>query len=349
MKRKVAIGAGGLLLLLIGFFLLSHGRAPAPQGAGAHLSSSFEVGITTAQEVRNMLAVYGARVESTEKELAALRSLMEEGRKSSEETRKKDVSGLERMIDDLKAVARPETAPPPPPPGSPRFRTFEFEKRKGGALHVPAGSFGEATLLTGVFAPTTGEALPVLLRLDAALTGPQKSRVPIRGAFLVGKAQGDANSRRATVQIETLSVVRADGTAVETKVNGWVADDDGLQGLRGVYVWRADEIVALASATGALAGGAEALGQRETTAQVTPLGGIQGTVTGDPLKFAGYRSLSTAFARLGEMMTRRLDEIVPAIHVANARRVTVAFISGATLEGCEAPEIAASPFEGLDR
>ncbi len=292
-----------------------------------------------------MLAVYGQRVEGAEKDIAALRSQLAEAQKRLEEGRRKDLSSLEKLIQEVRGGPAPEA--PPPPPAVPRFRTFEFERPRGRSLHVPAGSFGDATLLTGVFAPISGEAMPVLLRLDAALVGPQRSRVPLRGAFLVGKAQGDANSRRAVVQLETLSAVRPDGGSIETKVNGWAVDDDGVQGLRGRYVWRADEILALASASGALSGGAEALAQRETIVQATPLGGLQGTVTGDPLKYAGLRSLSAAFGRLGEAVGQRLNEIAPAIHVSNDRRVTVAFISGATLEGYEPPP-APPPHEGLD-
>jgi conjugal transfer pilus assembly protein TraB len=195
----------------------------------------------------------------------------------------------------------------------------------------------------------TGEALPVLLRLDAALIGPQRSRIPIRGAFLVGKAQGDANSKRATVQLDTLSLVRADGAPIEVKVNGWVSDSDGIQGLRGQYVWRADEVLGLSALTGALSGGADALAQRETTTQVTPLGGAQGAVTGDPLRFAGYKSLSSAFTRLSDSVSQRLNEIVPAVYVANDRSVTVIFLGGVTLEGYDAPDSDAAPYSGLDR
>jgi hypothetical protein len=346
-KRKTLVLGGGLLAALLALLALaSREGAPAAPASGPRPPASFEVGIPTAQEVRNMLAVYGERVEGTEKAIAALRAEIEEQRKAHEESRKSDASGMERILRELQGAAKAEPAAPPP---APRFRTFEFEKPRGRSLHVPAGSFGEATLLTGVFAPTAGEALPVLLRLDAALVGPQRSRVPLRGAFLVGKATGDANSRRAVVQLDTLSALRPDGTPAEAKVNGWVADDDGIQGLRGQYVWRADEVLVLSGLTGALSGGADAMAQRETTQQVTPLGGVTGAVTGDPVKFAGYRSLSSAMGRLSEMVSRRLDEVVPAIYVPNARTVTVAFIGGATLEGYEVPGPPPSPFEGLDR
>jgi hypothetical protein len=55
------------------------------------------------------------------------------------------------------------------------------------------------------------------------------------------------------------------------------------------------------------------------------------------------------FGKLGETVSQRLNEIVPAIYVPNSRSVTVAFVSGATLEGYEAPELSVAPFSGLDR
>ena len=348
MKRnRLYAAAGGLAVLLALLAVASRGPAAAPVAAGPR-PPSFDVGLPTAQEVRNMLAVYGERVEGTEKELAALRTELAQTRQRLDEDRKRDMTGLEKLLQDLRTATAEKPAPPPEPP-APRFRTIEFERRAGMSIHVPAGSFGEATLLTGVFAPTTGEPLPVLLKLDAALVGPRRSRVPLRDAFLVGKATGEANSRRAVVQLQTLSTLKADGAPAEAAVNGWVTDDDGIQGLRGQYVWRADEVIALSTVGGALSGGADAMSQRETTAQVTPLGGAQSTVTGDPLKFAGYRAMASGFGRLSDMISSRAQEIVPAIYVANARRVTVAFISGATLEGLEPPGPAPSPFEGLDR
>jgi conjugal transfer pilus assembly protein TraB len=163
---------------------------------------------------------------------------------------------------------------------------------------------------------------------------------------------GDANARRATVQIDTLSVATASGSAHEAKANGWLVDDDGLQGLRGTYVWRADEIIALASATGALSAGADALAARELTTSITALGGSTTAVTGDPARLASYRALGGAAGRLSEVIAERLKEVVPAIHVANGKKVTVAFVTGVTIEGLETGEVrdaaVADPHRGLD-
>ena len=347
MKKKLWIGAGAAgVVLLLALAAANERKSPAPPTSAPR----FDVGIPTATEVRAMLGAYGARVEENEKALAELKSelvttreQLVEALKGLQHERQSDLGALSRLLRDSKGEAA----------GSPgRFRMFEFGRvepaRK--SLHVPAGSFGEATLLSGVYAPTTGDALPVLIRLDAALIGPQKSRVPIRGAFLVGKAAGDANSQRAVVQLDTLSVVREDGRSVEVKVNGWAVDEDGVQGVRGRYVWRADEIAALAVAAGGFSAGADAFAARETTASVTPLGGAIGAVTGDAVKYAGFRALGETSKKFGEIIAARLNEITPAIHVENGKRISVAFISGVTLEGLEADGAKddARPYRGLD-
>ncbi len=334
MKRKLLFWGGGGALLAILFALAAarNSRDPRPE---PRRQPDFDVGIPTAKEVRAMLGVYGERVESTEREVSTLKADLVETRKLLKESF--EALATEKERGDLENRQRQEktTAPQTDARRAARFRTFEFEKSAPRGLAAPAGSFGEATLLTGVYAPTGGEPLPVLLRLDAALVGPGRSRVPLRNAFLVGKAQGDANSKRAVVQLETLSVVLESGEAIETKMNGWVVDDDGVQGLAGTYVWRADEILALSGLTAGLSAGADALAAREATSQIGPLGAVTNAVTGDPLRFAGQKALSGAFGRMSEVIGARLQEIVPAIYVTNGKPVTVAFISGVTIANVE--------------
>ena len=337
-RAKLWMAAGGIgIVLLLALASSRERKAPA---AAEPRRESFEVGLPTAQEGRAMVGAYGQRVEETERGLADLRSDLSRTRSAVEEA-------LKALLQERPASK--EEAPSAPP----RFRTLVFPgTTRGRTVHIPAGSFAEATLLTGVFAPTQGEPLPVLLRIDAAFIGPHRTRLSLPRALLVGKATGDSNARRATVQVETLSWATSSGRVLEAKVNGWLVDEDGLQGLPGTYVWRADEIIALASTAGALSAGADALAQRETTATVTPLGGATAVVTGDPVRMAEYRALGGAASRLSEVIAERLKEVVPAIHVANGRKVTVAFVSGVTLEGLEPEEVrdaaGVDPHRGLD-
>lgn len=339
MNRKtlwIASGAVGMVLLLALAASRERGR---PIGE-APRRESFDVGLPTAQEVRAMVGAYGQRVEETERGLGELRTELSRTRSALEEA--------------LKSMIREEAPKMEAQPAAPaRFRAIQFGGPVAGrTVHIPAGSFAEATLLTGVYAPTDGEPMPVLLRLDAALIGPRRTRLPLPHALLVGKSVGDANSRRATIQIDTVSLATPGGRVHEVKANGWVVDSDGIQGLRGAYVWRADEIAALAATTGALSAGADALAARETTSAVTPLGGATTVVTGDPVRLAGFRGLGGAASRISEVVSERLREIVPAIHVTNGKQVTVAFVTGVTIDGLEPGEVPdvshADPYRGLD-
>lgn len=337
-RTKLWLAAGGIGCVLLLALAASQERKPAASAETRR--ESFEVGLPTAQEVRAMVGAYGQRVEETERGLGELRSELTRTRSAIEEALRS-------------AIRPPETPKEQPAPTTPRFRSLAFSgATRSRSVHIPAGSFGEATLLSGVFAPTGGEPLPVLLRLDAALIGPNRTRLRLPEALLVGKAVGDANSRRATIQIDTLSAATGSGRIHEVKANGWLIDDDGLQGLRGTYVWRADEIVALAAATGALSAGADALAAGEVTTSITPLGGTTSVVSGDPARLAGYRAAGGAAARLSEVISDRLKEVIPAIHVPNGRKVTVAFVAGVTIDGLETEEVrdaaVADPYRGLD-
>jgi len=200
-------------------------------------------------------------------------------------------------------------------------------------VRIPAGTFAKATLLTGVYAPVRSQAMPVLLKLSGDAWGPNGSKLPIREALLIGKAQGDPNSARAIVQIQTLSLVQEDGSTIEIPVNAYVTDGDGVQGVAGQYVYRMGEIVALASLTSGLASGADALSMRNLRSSVGPLGNVQQVLEGDALEFAGLKAVGGTLEKLAQIVAKRIDEITPAVYTPNGRQVTVVFIQGADLPG----------------
>jgi conjugal transfer pilus assembly protein TraB len=211
--------------------------------------------------------------------------------------------------------------------------SIEVSKKssKGMLLHIPAGGFAEATLLTGVFAPIKGEPMPVLLRLDSLLIGPNKSRVPVDGAFLIGKAKGDPNTSRAIIQLHLLSLVKSDGEVVEKDVNGYVVDKDGIMGLKGKYVWNIEKTALLSMASGAFEGIGSALASGEKTTMTSPLGTVE-KITGDMAKYAGYSGLSKAFTNINRIFQERLNEFAPAIYVFNQKRgLSIVFLRGVSL------------------
>ena len=366
-----------MAVLFVGFGLMGG----SPRGVGAEPAAprpgGFEMAVEDSRKVVGFVESYGQRIGEAEKRQAEKESELE-GLKSEIKKQTARMALLAGELEavrnaaspraadraatgfDLRAGATREVDAAPEPPAVPRLqkvtlpaakREAELRARKD-EVRIPAGSFAEATLLTGVYAPTEGGAHPIQMRLDLAWVGPNRSRVPIQGAFLVAKAQGDANSMRAVIQLDRLSYVRRDGQVIEVPVNGYVSDQDGVMGLSGQYVWRIREAATLASLTGATSAAADAAAQRETVTQLNPLGGSTSIVTGDIGKFALARGASRAADEVGKIITRRLDEIVPAIFVPNGKRLTVVLIDGVTLEGLQVGEVknetSQSPYAGLD-
>jgi len=105
-------------------------------------------------------------------------------------------------------------------------------------VYLPLGSFVKCTLLTGVYAPANeSNPLPVLISVDEAFYGPNNTRIPLKGAFAIGKAVGDVVSKRAVIQVVSFSTVLPDGKVFEHEANlGYLADSDGRLGIQGGYL-----------------------------------------------------------------------------------------------------------------
>ena len=338
---------------------------PSPTGFGETL--------TLGQKYDALISRFGGDLTSTKSDLDATRKELETLRaavkleRSSQADEKKT---LAETIRQLKEGLGQSQGHPPGPAGAlererPQtlaslgaLRAIELgtpstkEKKEKRPVRIPTASGARATLLNGVFAGVSGEPSPVRLRFDAALIGPNKARIPLRDAYLIGKATGDPNACRVSIQIEKFSYVKENGEAIETKALGFVVGDDGLEGVPGSYEWRVGEYLPLAVGTGALQGISGALSQSQMTTTLNPLGGVSTAVTGDSLKLAGYQGVGGASGKLGEIISERMKEIHPAVSTPSNRKVTVVFLDGVTLEGLDVQEIdygkENDPYRGLD-
>lgn len=318
------------LLLVAGVLAGAIALAVAAQEKPSRPPSGPDRGISeavpAAGELKDMALRYDVRIAGLEQQLKETRH----GLQSLHQA----LSTLATLVEEARKPDGSEPPAPPAPPLPGRILAVDLSTPAADvpALKIPAGSFGEATLLTGVFAPVTGEPLPVLLRLDAVLTGPNRSRVPVRHALLLGKAVGDANTSRAIVQLSTFSFVSADGATIEKPMNGYLVDADGVQGIQGEYVWNARPLIGLSILSGGTTGVANALGQAQTTVLTEP-GGASREVTKDLGVFVGSTGTSRALENINRIIEERMREFVPAVHVSNRqRRVTVVFLQGISVE-----------------
>ena len=203
------------------------------------------------------------------------------------------------------------------------------------AVYLPAGSFVRGTLLTGVFAPSQqSNPLPVLIRLKEAFFGPNDTRIPLEGAFAIGKATGDLTSERALVQITTLSSVLPSGQSFEQKGNiGYLTDISGQLGIKGIVIRNTGSQLALSFMSGFMGGASQALADSQTTAVVGENGQISRNVTGSTATNAEFSGLANSASKLSEYYNKQLEEIIPAVKVDAGVDVYFVVLEGVKING----------------
>ncbi|MHC4780868.1 MAG: TraB/VirB10 family protein, partial [Planctomycetota bacterium] len=344
--------------------------------------TGFEVSLPSARKVADFITGYEPRIEEMEKKFTEAQETTQSKLSTQDERLQTMEEILKRLLEEQEAFNSkvgknlPDRDPassqeearqgfPVWTPGTEegkdaqnRIRRIMLEdtsspkKPSKKSVRLPAGSFADAVLLTGVFAPVEGQALPVKLRLASPFVTPNRGRVPLDHAFLIGKALGDANSQRVVIQLETLSYVKPSGETIEVAVNGYIVDADGVQGAGGRYIYRVNDVMVQAGLAGGLSAAADAAATRETLRTTSPLGGVVEAVTGDSFRHAAWRGAGRASGELQKIVIRRLDQIIPSVWVPNGKRVTVSLIEGVTLPGLSPQEIedgrSRFPFEDLD-
>lgn len=324
----------GLMVTAISASLPSLARkaaASAKEGGGD--GSSIRPDLATAAEMRAMGLAAG---EESRGRTQQMKEMM--GELSRTRTAMETMAG---RMEKLETLRKDQDRPPAPPEEflqSPSIRVQESEQGtkeektkglEGGKLvAVPAGSYGNGTLLTGIYAPIDGASLPVVVRLNEVLVGPNRSRIPIEGALLVGRATGDANSERAQIEITTVAFVDSEGRAHEMGSSGFAVARDGYLGVPGQYVWRVGDTLFPAMAASGLAGAADIFQMSRRRVRVGALGSQSIDFKGDEFASAGFSALGAAADKLSQILSERIQEVRPAIAVGNGAAVTVVFQSG---------------------
>jgi hypothetical protein len=204
-------------------------------------------------------------------------------------------------------------------------------------VYLPIGSFCEGTLLTGVYAAAdANNPLPVLISLNEAFYGPNKTRVPLKGAFLLGKAYGDLVSERALIQIVAISTVLPNSHAFENEQDlGYVTDQFGELGIKGHVIYNTGRQLALSFMGGFVSGGAQALADSEVTTRQTLQGDTSKSVTGNAGKNALFSGLAQSAGKLSQFYEKQSEELIPAVHIKNGAKVYFIVQKGVTIQGLE--------------
>ena len=202
--------------------------------------------------------------------------------------------------------------------------------------YLPGGSMARSVLLTGADAPVGGKPFPVLLALKEAFASPNSYSVPLKGCFALGKAEGNASSERADIQIVRISCVLPDGKAFEQEITGYLVGEDGKQGIPGKLVDKEGRKIAFAAVAGVGAGLAKAFGQQQVTNVVTDSGAITSTVTGDALTFGLASGAQGAATEMQRYFQKQAERLFPVVEIDAGKNVTMVMLSGTKVPGLEA-------------
>jgi conjugal transfer pilus assembly protein TraB len=225
-------------------------------------------------------------------------------------------------------------------PGTGKQAKAEPEDKKkdatAGSVYLPP-SFMEATLLSGLDAPTTSEAkgnpVPVLLRVKTPAVLPNSVKANLKGCFVIADGKGNLATERAELLLVSLSCLDRKGQAVvDQKVKGFVVDADGKIGLRGRVVAKMGSMIARSMLAGFFGGAGDAIKASATTLAVSPLGTTQ-TVDPKDIAMSGVGSgLSSGFKEIQKFYMELAKQTMPVIEVGATKPVTLVISEGINMD-----------------
>jgi conjugal transfer pilus assembly protein TraB len=208
-------------------------------------------------------------------------------------------------------------------------------KKEKKTVYLPP-SFMEATLLTGLDAETVesakGNPEPVLLRIRDLAVLPNQIKTNLKGCFVIAHGFGKLSKERVELRLVTLSCLAKNGQAViDQGIKGYVADEDGKNGLRGNVVSRMGSAVARAALAGFFGGAGDAFRASANTTSVSPLGATQLIKPEDLGKAAIGGGLSSGSHEIERLYLDLARQATPIIEVGATKTVTLVVTEGVDL------------------
>lgn len=202
-------------------------------------------------------------------------------------------------------------------PATISFPATGSQAKKLETITLPSGSFVKAKNITGVEAPE-GKALPVLMQLDYAFIGPNRSKIDLSGCFMIAKSMGNLSIERAEIQATKLSCVSRSGRSFELEINGFVADNkDNSFGMIGEVSSKQDNAAAMAFLSSIVEGVGGAISQAQMTQTTNGMGGSSAVLTGDQGKFLAASGANNAASTVTQWYLKHAQNLLPTINIGS--------------------------------
>lgn len=233
-------------------------------------------------------------------------------------------------------------AQPSGQPNSPMIQMIDLSDEKSSAdnkatknvaHYLPAGSFATAVLLSGMDAPTGGQAktnpVPVLLRIKDAGQLPNYFNSDVDNCHVTGAGYGDISSERANVRLELLTCVLVNGDIIEEKIAGYVTGEDGKAGLRGRLVSKQGSLIAKSLLAGIASGMGNSISQQYQQVSTSALGNVTSFDPNRVVENGLATGTSNALEKIADFYIARATETYPIIEV-DANRIGEIILTGGT-------------------
>lgn len=198
--------------------------------------------------------------------------------------------------------------------------------------YIPAGTFMRGVLLSGLDAPTGGQAQqnphPVVIEVLDMASLPNKFKADYKNCRFTANGAGDLASERAYIRLDRLSCISEDGGAVDVSVKGYIADQTGKAGIRGRLVSKQGQILANALVAGVASGIGTAFSQGAMTTSVSPLGATQNVKDGQQLQAGIGQGVGSALNQLSRYYIQLAEKMFPIIEIDAGQPVDIVITRG---------------------
>jgi conjugal transfer pilus assembly protein TraB len=219
--------------------------------------------------------------------------------------------------------------------------SFEVSKKsdpKKGITLPP--SFMDASLLTGVIAPTAeaakGHPIPMLIRIKDLAVLPNEVKADLKGCFVIAEGEGKLAQERVEARLLNLSCITKTGDAIiDQKIEGWVVDADGKAGLSGRVVAKFGSHVARVAVAGFLEGFGEAFELSVSELSSNYWGQetrrLKDTSTGTLATAGAGRAIARSAETVQDFYLKLAEQTLPVIEVGPTKHITIIVSEGTEL------------------
>ncbi len=203
-----------------------------------------------------------------------------------------------------------------------------YEKKKAKTFKLSPG-FMEAQLLTGIKADTVQAGdkrpQPMLLRIQKPAILPNHIKANLKGCFIIANGHGYLASERVDGLLVSLNCTANNGASIiNSKISGYMVDEDGSKGLKGRVVYKAGQNIARAFAAGMIDGAGKAIAANNKVTVIDDGAVVEALKDSGSLFSSGLgQGISEASSDIKEIFIDLIEQTSPVIEIGPTKKVTI--------------------------